>query len=143
MPPYQHLLAAIVFDDAGLAVLDRAHVLAQHFGARLSLLHVIEYTPIETGELLMTTPYDVTQQLEEEARGKLLALCRKQNLPEDCAHVSTGTVVTQIEQLVQKQGVDLVIVGHQPRKGLAAWFSHTEDNLVHRAPCDVLALRLR
>lgn len=143
MSPYQHLLAAIVFDDAGLAVLDRAHALADQFGARLSLLHVIEYTPIESGELLMTTPYDVARQLEDEARGKLQALCRKHSLPEDCAHVSTGTVVTQIEQLVQQQGVDLVIVGHQPRKGLAAWFSHTEDNLVHRAPCDVLALRLR
>lgn len=143
MTPYQHLLAAVVFDEAGLAVLDRARALAECFQARLSLVHVIEYTPIESGELLMTTPYDVTRQLEEEAREKLKSLCRERGMPEDAAHVCTGTVVTQVETLTQKLGVDLVVVGHQPRKGLAAWFSHTEDNLVHRAPCDVLALRLR
>lgn len=142
MKPYQHLLAAVVFDDAGLAVIQRACALAETFQARLSLVHVIEYTPIESGELLMTTPYDVTQKLEQEARLKLQTLCRQHGLPEEAAHVSTGTVVTQIEQLVAQLRIDLVLVGHQPRKGLAAWFSHTEDNLMHRASCDLLALRL-
>jgi len=143
MSAYQQILAAIALDENGSSVLQRAHQLARKDDAQLAALHVIEYLPIESGELLMTTPYDVTRELEQQAREGLLHMADQLGITDLNIVVATGPIVTQIETQARKLGSDLIIIGHQPRKGLSAWFSHVEDNLVHSTPCDVLVLRLR
>ena len=68
---YQHLLAAIAIDEHGEGVAQRAKALAAQFGARLSIVHVVEYIPLETGEALMAAPPDLAAQLQEQARTRL------------------------------------------------------------------------
>ena len=53
---YTHLLAAIELNDDGAQVLSRARELAQHFGARLSVIHAVEYIPLDTGETMIAAP---------------------------------------------------------------------------------------
>lgn len=142
MSPYRHLLVAVALDPSGRAVLGRACALAQIFGARLSVLHVVQYIPIESGELLMTAPVDLTQQLEQQARQQLEALCAEFSIPPADAHTATGPVTPQIQQLAESLQADLIVLGHQPRHGLAAWFNHTEENVLTRARCDVLAMHV-
>ena len=142
MSPYRHLLVAVDLDASGRHVLERAQTLARLFEAQLSVLHVVEYIPIESGELLMTAPIDLTQQLEQQSRQQLEALCAELSISAVDAHVATGPVTPQIRQFAETHGVDLILLGHQPRKGLAAWFNHTEENVITRATCDVLALRI-
>ena len=142
MSPYRHVLAAVALDAHGQTVLSRAHALAQLFEARLSVLHVVEYIPIESGELLMTAPVDLTQQLEEQARKQLDALCAEFRIPAADIHTATGPVTPQIQQVAEALKVDLIVLGHHPRHGIAAWFSHTEESVVTRATCDVLALHV-
>ena len=48
----------------------------------------------------------------------------------------------QIQQVAESLKVDLIVLGHHPRHGIAAWFSHTEESVVTRATCDVLALHV-
>ena len=142
MSPYRHLLAAIDLDASGRAVLTRAQALAGLFGAKLSVLHVVEYIPIESGELLMTAPIDLTQQLEQQARQQLATLCADFGIAGDEQHVATGPITPQIRQLAETLQIDLIVLGHHPRKGLSAWFNHTEENVITRAVCDVLTLCL-
>ncbi|WP_028009539.1 universal stress protein [Solimonas flava] len=142
MSLYRHILAAVALDPSGRAVLARAQALAQHFGAHLSVLHVVEYIPIESGELLMSAPVDLTQQLEEQSRHQLEALCAEFSIPAADLHTASGPVTPQIQQLAESLQIDLIVLGHHPRHGLAAWFSHTEENVVTRAHCDVLALHV-
>lgn len=142
MAAYQHLLAAIDVDDNGERVLRRARELAALFGARLSVLHVVEYVAIDTGEALMAAPSDLTEQLLEQAKGRLLALCERCGVPVAAAQVSSGGVAGEIMAVARDLVADLIVIGHHPRKGIRAWFSHTEQDVVQRAPCDVLALSL-
>lgn len=142
MSVYRHLLVAVSLDGSGPAVLRRATALAQAFGAELSVLHVVEYIPIESGELLMTAPIDLTEQLEKQARTQLEALCAEFQIASTAMHTATGPVTQQIQQLAKSLGADLIVLGHHPRHGIAAWFNHTEENVITRADCDVLALRV-
>lgn len=142
MTTYNHLLVALALDQNGRSVLSRARDLAQQFGARLSVLHVVEYIPIESGELLMTAPVDLTQQLEQQSRVQLDSLCAEFSIGRDDIHTATGPVTPQIQMLAESLQIDLIVIGHQPRHGLAAWFNHTEENVLSRARCDVLALHL-
>lgn len=142
MSTYNHILVALALDQTGRTVLRRACALAKLFGARLSVLHVVEYIPIESGELLMTAPIDLTQQLEQQSRQQLEALCDECAVPREDVHTATGPVTPQIQQLAEALQIDLIVLGHQPRHGIAAWFNHTEENVITRARCDVLALHV-
>jgi len=139
---YRHLLAAVELDDSGSPVLQHAQALAQQFGARLSVLHVVEYLPVESGDLLVAAPVSLTQEMTTQAEQKLKALCEGAGLPATAASVRCGPVVGEILAHARELGVDLLVVGHTPRRGFFALFSHTEEDVVARATCDVLALRL-
>lgn len=142
MPAYQHILAAVDLDPHGERVLRHALGLAQLFGAKLSVLHVVEFIPMDSGDALMIATPDLNRQLVEQARQQVLALCSRCGVPADSAQVVQGAAGGEIKRLAQQNGIDLVVIGHHPRRGLAALFSHTDEHVVQRAPCDVLAVRL-
>ena len=139
---YTHLLAAIELDDDGTQVLSRARELAEFFGARLSVIHAVDYIPLDSGETMIAAPMQLSQQLEEQAQQQLRAICEKTGVPQASARVVPGGAVGEILRQAQELKADLIVVGHQQRHGLAALFSHTDESVVHRAPCDVLALRI-
>jgi universal stress protein A len=140
---YKHLLAAIELNDSGEGVLRRARDLAGFFGARLSVVHAVEYIPLDAGETMIAAPMDLSLQLSEQAREHLRALCERAGVAAESAQVVPGGVVTEILRLSDDLKADLIVIGHQQRSGLAALFSHTDESIVHRAPCDVLVLRIK
>ncbi|MFA5939823.1 MAG: universal stress protein [Sinimarinibacterium sp.] len=142
MASYQHLLAAIALDEHGEGVALRAKALAGAFGARLSIIHVVEYIPLETGEALMAAPPDLSNQLQRQAETRLKDLCERHGLGRAELRVASGGVAAEIHRAARELGADLIVVGHHPRHGLAALFSHTEEDVVQRARCDVLAVCL-
>lgn len=139
---YQHLLAAIAIDEHGEGVAQRAKALAAQFGARLSIVHVVEYIPLETGEALMAAPPDLAAQLQEQARTRLHELSVRLGLEDAQLRVASGGVAAEIHRAAKELGADLIVVGHHPRHGLSALFSHTEEDVLQRARCDVLAVCL-
>ncbi|HUP92228.1 MAG TPA: universal stress protein [Solimonas sp.] len=142
MSLYTHILAAVELDDSGPAVLARAQELAVKFGAHLAVLHVVEYVAIDAGEALMAAPPDLSRQLLDQARVKLLELCAPLGIAAESVSAVSGSITTEIPRVARERRADLVIVGHPPRRGLSSWFSHTEQDVVQRAPCDVLVLNL-
>lgn len=142
MPAYQHILAAVDLDSHGSRVLDHACALAKLFGARLSVLHVVEFIPMDSGDALMIATPDLNRQLVEQARQQVDALCQRCGISVDSAQVVQGAASGEIKRMAGDKGVDLIVIGHHPRRGLAALFSHTDEHVVQRAPCDVLAVRL-
>ncbi|MGQ0586934.1 MAG: universal stress protein [Gammaproteobacteria bacterium] len=140
---YRHILAAVETHEEGQAVLTRAQELARKFGARLSVVHVVEYLPVDpAGDALLTTPVDLSRERATQAESRLKEWCRQLEIPADQARVAVGAVTAEILSAAQDTGADLIVVGHHPRRGLAALFSHTEGGVVQRSPCDVLAIRL-
>ena len=65
---YRHILAAVETHDEGQPVLARARDLARLFGARLSVVHVVEYLPVDpAGDALLTTPVDLSRERATQA----------------------------------------------------------------------------
>ena len=140
---YRHILAAVETHEEGQPVLARARDLAKQFGATLSVLHVVEYLPVDpAGDALLTTPVDLSRERAAQAEARLREWCQGLGIPTERAKVAVGTITPEILRAAQEAGADLIVVGHHPRRGLAALFSHTEGGVVQRAPCDVLAIRL-
>ena len=142
MASYQHILAAVDLDPHGEQVLRHAQSLARVFGARLSVLHVVEFIPMDSGDALMIATPDLNRQLVEQARQQASALCEKCGVPAGQLMVLQGSASAEIKRQAQESAVDLVVLGHHPRRGIAALFSHTDEHVVQRACCDVLAVRL-
>jgi universal stress protein A len=140
---YRHILVAVETHEEGQPVLARARDLARQFSAKLSVLHVVEYLPVDpAGDALLTTPVDLSRERATQAETRLKEWCANLGVPYENAKVVIGSITTEILRAAKELDADLIVVGHHPRHGLAALFSHTEGGVVQRSPCDVLAVRL-
>lgn len=142
MTPYTRLLAVVDLTEDSDAVVARARQLAHKYDARLALLHVVEYVPVEPmGEALMPA-MDIEQDLVKSAATRLDELARKHRLGEVTQRVEVGSIKGEIVRVAEEESIDLVVVGSHERHGLAMLFHGTEETVLHAAPCDVLAVRL-
>jgi universal stress protein A len=64
-------------------------------------------------------------------------------LPPDAGNVEAGSAKTEILRYAREQGSDLIVLGCRERHGLSILLHRTEDTVLHGAPCDVLAVRVR
>ena len=136
MSPYKQLLAAIELTDEGYLILRRAQYLAAAFEAKLEVLHVVEYFPT-AGEISM--PIDLSEDRAKQARSTLAVWCRELNIPPE-VQVVIGSPKTEVQRVAQKVGADLLVIGHHPHRGLSLLISHTDQAMLGRAQCDVLAI---
>ncbi|MES9872532.1 MAG: universal stress protein [Candidatus Sedimenticola sp. PURPLELP] len=144
MANYQHILMAIDFTDLeSNSVLGRATELALQNGAKLSLIHVVEYTgTMYTGEIPLPEDIDLDQRLAEQAREKLRRLVETNHLQETESFVEIGIPKREIVRVAEEQNVDLVILGSHGRHGLQLLLGSTANGVLHLAGCDVLAVRV-
>jgi universal stress protein A len=57
--------------------------------------------------------------------------------------VEAGNVKSEIVRIAREHNVDLIVLGSRERHGLSILVNFTEDTVLHAAPCDVLAVRVR
>lgn len=144
MKNYQHILVPLDLQHDSERVLKAGMDTATRHSARMTVLHVVEYAPIDPGgDVLLPAPVDITGQLAERARSQLAELCRNCGASEAVQQVVIGGIKGEILRAAAEQAVDLVVIGNHERHGLAILLNHTEDTLLHEAPCDILAIRLK
>ncbi len=140
---YQHLLLVVDLSDDSRVIGARARAIAAACGARISLLHVVEYVPVEPlGETLLPA-VEIEEDLVRRARERLLTLALELGLPDAVTRVATGNTKAEIVHAASELSADLVVLGSRERHGLSILVNFTEDSVLHAAPCDVLAVRLR
>jgi universal stress protein A len=142
MMGYRKILSVVDLSEGSARVGERAKTLAHSDGARLLLLHVVEYLPVEPmGETLLN-PVQIEKEMVDQAERQLWELAARLGLPESDCLVETGNIKAEIIRVAREQAVDLIVLGSRERHGLAILLNFTEDTLLHAAPCDVLAVRL-
>ncbi|HEY5789162.1 MAG TPA: universal stress protein, partial [Gammaproteobacteria bacterium] len=120
MEDYKHLLLATDFAPESRAVGERAVEVARRYGARLSLLHVVDYVPLDlSNDMMLAEPLDVDGKLVEEARSSLEQLAHALGVPDAQRQVTLGSTGAEIRRTAEELGVDLVVVGSHGRHGLA------------------------
>jgi universal stress protein A len=143
---YQHILFAADFSDESLRIGERARDIARKYGARLSLIHVVEDVNISLGggyELLPVLPDLPDEAMLQEARTALGKLA--QQLGVENANLSVVNAISTKEGIIgaaQEHQADLIVVGSHGRHGLALLLGSTANAVLHGAPCDVLAVRI-
>jgi universal stress protein A len=143
---YQHILFAADFSDDALRVGERAKDVARRYGARLSLIHVVEDINLSLGggyELLPVLPELPDEALLREVRETLGELARRLDVADaETGVVSAPSTKEGILGAARDRGADLIVVGSHGRHGLALLLGSTANAVLHGAPCDVLAVRI-
>jgi universal stress protein A len=144
MPAYSHILLAVDFSASTDAVVEQAVLLRDTMGARLSLVHVVEYLQVDlSNELVLPQELELDQELVELSRRKLKDLADRLQLHDCDRHVSQGNTRREILALAEREKVDLVVIGSHGRHGMQLLLGSTANAVLHGAPCDVLAVRVK
>lgn len=142
---YQHvLLAADLLKQDDDPVSDRALEIAQASGAKLSIIHVVEF-PYAYGLPYEGTVYAQWQlELENSAKANFKALADRLKIPNNQRHLPTGEAKRIILETADKIKADLIVVGSHGRHGLGLLLlGSTANGVLHGAKCDVLAVRVQ
>lgn len=143
MGVYSRILLVVDLSEDSEQIGQRALAVAASCGAELSLLHVVEYVPVEPmGETLLPA-VQIEDELVARARERLAALASRLGLGSAHREVAAGNIKAEIVRVAQEKQIDLIVLGSRERHGLSIIVNFTEDTVLHAAPCDVLAVRLR
>ncbi len=142
MNHYRRILAVVALSRDSAQVIARAAALAASSpGASLSLLHMVEFMPVEPlGDSLLPAP-QIEAELVERARTRMAQLVQGLD-PEPTWEVASGNIKAGIVRAARAGGHDLIVIGSHERHGPSILVNLTEDTVLHAAPCDVLAVRL-
>jgi universal stress protein A len=142
MAAYKNILVLLDLSDDSERVAVAGRDLAKYSNAALTLLHVVEFVPVEPmGESLMPT-VQIEEDLVERSRAKLAGLSASLGLAAASNRVEAGNTKAEILRVAKEISADLIVLGSRERHGLAILVNFTEDTVLHAAHCDVLAVRL-
>jgi universal stress protein A len=155
----RHILAPTDFSDYSKKALSDALELARTFGAKLSLLHVVEpspylgkFTPPATGEVLLgdlerQTSAALARMLGDLVQQAWAALARmlqeaQQATMEVTRAVVMGSPSLKIVETAEAEHVDLIVMATHGRTGLShLLIGSVAERVVRTAPCPVLTIR--
>lgn len=110
--------------------------------AEISVLHVAEHPPLSYGQWMVYLPID-----ESEVEAHLLKRVEERVeasglKPHDCRIVFGRPIDTILDE-AEEGGFDLIVVGSHGRHGVKLLLGSTANGVLHRARCDVIAIRIR
>jgi len=142
---YKHILLTLDYSEYGDYVLQKGQRLAKSFGAKLSLVHVLDNIPMP--QVAYGTIISVAEQtgnaLLEAENAKFIQVADKLGIAQDSRWMVWGNPKQEITHIAEQENVDLVVVGSHGRHGLALLLGSTANAVLHYAKCDVLAVRLQ
>jgi len=142
--PYSHILVAVDLTEECDPVIYRASASAEANGAKLSLIHIVEPMAMAFGGDVPMDLSQLQQQQFDQAKERLDRLIDiYPQLSKDNCKLAYGQPRQEIHALAKAQKCDLIVVGSHGRHGLALLLGSTANDVLHGAPCDVLAVSLK
>lgn len=147
---YRHILLAVDFTPELEAVIERALMLRERFGARLSLVNVVDYVPpgaeyaggAFVAEPVLQDDGKLERELLEGAQREIDALGERLGVPAEDRIIEAGPTGRGIQHVARDLKVDLIVVGVHERNWLGRLLGSTPQSLLRHEVCDVLAVRL-
>ena len=139
----KRILVPIDFSDASIKALKYAVPFAEHFGATICLVNVMEQ--VSFAKDMQNMPLAMPdKELAKIAHKHLISLARRviKPLMPVVPHTRIGKPFEEIVTLARTQNIDLIIIATQGRTGLKhALLGSTAERVVRHAPCPVLVVR--
>ncbi len=143
MSLYKHILVAIDLTEEAHIVLDKARIIAEKNGARLTLVHVVEPLSVAYGSDI---PLDLTtlqDEITQQAKERIAQLAETVNVEKSDQHVVYGRPEREVHRITEESSdIDLIVVGSHGRHGLSLILGSTSTSILHGSTCDVLAVRV-
>jgi universal stress protein A len=142
---FKKILVPVDFSEASTLALDTAVALAKDYDAWLTIVHVYEPLAIAVPEGYQLFSEDQLNKLFEEFQRELAGQ-RQRAEGAGAQHVDTellhGFAVSEIQNIAQQCGFDLIVMGTHGRRGLShALLGSVAERVVRLAPCPVLTVR--
>ncbi|HVA01403.1 MAG TPA: universal stress protein [Terriglobia bacterium] len=139
------ILCPLDFSEYSAKAYDYAQSLAQHYGAKLLLQHVVQ-------PLTSTYPYyafpdsinEVFWNLDSHAGKKLAEFAAEHQVDglRTERHVHSGTVTECVLEFAEKEGVDMIVMGTHGRHGFdRLTMGSVTEKVLRKARCPVLVVR--
>jgi nucleotide-binding universal stress UspA family protein len=144
MDMYKKILLATDGSEDSNKAAKHAVWIANSSNAELTVLHVLETSKLPEIEQL-TTESALRDLLTEEAR-RVFSTVRNIIKRSDCKvqvnyKRETGNPADMIIKTVEKERIDMVVMGTAGRHGLSRfWLGSVAENVVRYAPCPVLVV---
>jgi universal stress protein A len=163
---YQHVMVALDQAEDGRKIIEQAGDVARRYGARITLLHVVDQRALSAGgeadvplfgieggttageaERVLTepqpVPFSLDNRLMAQARAFLGMVAEHAGgVQIDTLAIASPTIGRAIVVTARQRTVDLLVCGAHHRHGLALFTPSPIDGVVHHLPCDVLLVRL-
>ncbi len=144
MLKYKHVLVAVDLSSVTNQVLARAQGIADESKASLSMVHVMEHSPVAYGgEFSIPIDVNLEQSLETEVRKEMQKLGAKYGIPEERQYLENGSVKLAVTDLAETLHADLIVTGTHGHHGLDILLGSRANAILHRAQCDVLVVRVQ
>ena len=144
MAAYSHILLAVDFTPVTDTVTRQAMELCKAFKARLSLVHVVEFTQMDlSNDLVLPQEMEIDQELMKQSKQRLEELAEKLGIDKSECFVSQGSTRREILRLAKELNTNLIVIGSHGREGIQRLLGSTANAVLHGAPCDVLAVRIK
>ena len=144
MAVYSHILLAVDFTPVTDTVTRQAMELCQAFKARLSLVHVVEFSQMDlSNDLVLPQELEIDQELMKRSKQRLEELAENLGIEKSECFVSQGSTRREILRLAKELNTNLIVIGSHGREGIQRLLGSTANAVLHGAPCDVLAVRIK
>jgi universal stress protein A len=144
---YKNTLVAVDATDEAEDVIRAAREIAEKHDSRLSAVTVIrplaEFYVSLYSTLEESAGSGIESQAVKSASAWLSDLLERHELDASAGNVVIGTPAVEIRKLAERIDADLIILGTHGRHGLGLMLGSTANAVLHGAPCDVLAVKVR
>jgi nucleotide-binding universal stress UspA family protein len=144
---FKAILVATDFSDCAGAAFKMARNLAQRFGAKLVLLHVIQQSVVSrVAEHLKVQPDSLLPEFREEAQRQLDDFLKEHGRGslEVTSMVAVGIPFQEIAVIARDLAADLIVMGGYGKSGRGpieeVFFGSTAEKVVRLLPCPVLCV---
>lgn len=143
---YKKVLVAVDTTDEAEDVIKTAREIADENNSVISIITVIRpmtdfyvnlYSTLEDNAEI-----GIDSQAVERATAWLSGLVKRYGIDESAVAVIVGTPAVEIRRLAEKLDAELIVLGMHGRHGLGLMLGSTANAVLHRASCDVLAVKV-
>ena len=142
MSQYKKVLVAIDLSEDSTLVVQRGRAIADHSGAELHLIHVIEPLSFAYGGDIPMDFSGIQEEIQQQATQQMRRFAETNKIDVPHQHIVLGKPEVEIHTAAGELGIDLIVVGSHGRHGLALLMGSTANGVLHGANCDVLAVRI-
>jgi nucleotide-binding universal stress UspA family protein len=142
----ERILFPTDFSEGSSYALPFAVDLAKHYGAGLSIIHVVYDITQATGvHVPHITTDEVSRELTDWALKEIDTCCIEETrgMSKVEKKVLNGIPYNEIIKYAEAEHMDLIVMGTYGRVGIQRLiFGNTAEQVVRRAPCPVLTVRI-